>query len=126
MKFKYEAMDKTGLEVADEIEAESIIEAQAQIRQQGFFVTKITQNPKIKPKNKKWHLDQQNIFGILCWAICILFASLFLYWLFFGPKSTEPTPNPFRPMIIQEKITPQVIEYQGHTFIHDPNCKCKK
>ena len=39
--YQFEAMDKTGQEIKDEIEAESEDEAQAIIRQQGYFVTKI-------------------------------------------------------------------------------------
>ena len=40
-KYQFEAMDKTGQEIKDEIDAESEDEAQAIIRQQGYFVTKI-------------------------------------------------------------------------------------
>ena len=39
--YQFEAMDKTGQEIKDEIEADSEDEAQAIIRQQGYFVTKI-------------------------------------------------------------------------------------
>ena len=39
--FQFEAMDKTGQEVRDVIEAASQEEAQATIRQRGLFVTKI-------------------------------------------------------------------------------------
>ena len=38
--FQFEAMDKTGQEVHDVIEAESQETAQATIRQRGLFVTK--------------------------------------------------------------------------------------
>ena len=40
--FKYEAMDTTGGEVKDSIDATNEEEAQQKIRQMGYFVTKIT------------------------------------------------------------------------------------
>eukprot|EP00475_Leptophrys_vorax_P020436 TRINITY_DN27963_c1_g1_i5.p1 TRINITY_DN27963_c1_g1~~TRINITY_DN27963_c1_g1_i5.p1 ORF type:complete len:360 (-),score=18.51 TRINITY_DN27963_c1_g1_i5:57-1136(-) len=46
--FQYEAMDNTGLEVKDVIEANSEQEAQAKIREKGFYVTKIAQKGKDK------------------------------------------------------------------------------
>ena len=39
--YQFEAMDKTGQEIKDQIDADSEDEAQAIIRQQGYFVTKI-------------------------------------------------------------------------------------
>ena len=51
--FQYEAMDNTGLEVKDTIEAASEQEAQSRIREKGFFVTKITE----KGKSKKTKTD---------------------------------------------------------------------
>ena len=41
--FNFEAMDSTGQEIRDQIEAPTEAEAQATIRQMGYFVTKITQ-----------------------------------------------------------------------------------
>ena len=41
--YQYEAMDNTGTEVKDSIEAGSEAEAQQKIREQGFFVTKISE-----------------------------------------------------------------------------------
>jgi type IV pilus assembly protein PilC len=46
--FQYEAMDNTGLEVKDTIEAASEQEAQSKIREKGFFVTKITEKGRAK------------------------------------------------------------------------------
>ena len=40
--FQFEAMDKTGQEIRDVIEAASQEEAQATIRQMGYFVTKLS------------------------------------------------------------------------------------
>jgi type IV pilus assembly protein PilC len=54
--FKYEAMDTSGGEVKDSVEAMSEEEAQQKIRQMGYFVTKITEvagSKKGKGKGKK-------------------------------------------------------------------------
>ena len=40
-RFQYEAMDNTGLEIKDIIEAESEQQAQAKVREKGFFVIRI-------------------------------------------------------------------------------------
>lgn len=50
--FQYEAMDSTGLEVKDTIEAGSEQEAQTKIREKGYFVTKITEKNKGKGGKK--------------------------------------------------------------------------
>lgn len=49
--FQYEAMDNTGREVKDTIDASTQEEAQQLIRQKGFFVTKISERAKAKKKN---------------------------------------------------------------------------
>lgn len=51
--YQYEAMDNTGLEVKDTIEAPSEVEAQTMIRQKGFFVTKIAEKGRGKKDAKK-------------------------------------------------------------------------
>jgi type IV pilus assembly protein PilC len=51
--FKYEAMDTSGGEVKDSIEATNEDEAQQKIRQMGYFVTKITEVQTGKAKGKK-------------------------------------------------------------------------
>jgi len=51
--FKYEAMDTSGGEVKDSIEATNEEEAQQKIRQMGYFVTKITEQASAKGKGKK-------------------------------------------------------------------------
>ena len=50
--FQYEAMDSTGLEVKDTIEAGTEDEAQTMIREKGFYVTKIREKER-KKKGKK-------------------------------------------------------------------------
>ncbi|MEZ6057746.1 MAG: type II secretion system F family protein [Planctomycetaceae bacterium] len=50
--FQYEAMDNTGLEVKDSIDAEDEDAAQTMIREKGFYVTKITEK-KAKAKKTK-------------------------------------------------------------------------
>ncbi len=49
--YQYEAMDNSGLEVKDSIDAGSEAEAQTKIREKGFFVTKITEKNKGKKKD---------------------------------------------------------------------------
>jgi len=50
--YQYEAMDNTGLEVKDTIEAPSEAEAQNIIREKGFFVTKIAEKGRSKKKKE--------------------------------------------------------------------------
>ena len=51
--FQYEAMDHTGKEVKDSIDASTQEEAQQLIRQKGFFVTKIAERAKAVKGGKK-------------------------------------------------------------------------
>src|SRR5205085_7948740 len=51
--FQYEAMDNTGREVKDTIDASTQEEAQQLIRQKGFFVTKIAERSKAAKGGKK-------------------------------------------------------------------------
>jgi type IV pilus assembly protein PilC len=51
--YRYEAMDTSGGEVKDSVEAMSEEEAQQKIRQMGYFVTKITEVAGKKGKGKK-------------------------------------------------------------------------
>jgi type IV pilus assembly protein PilC len=48
--YQYEAMDNTGLEVKDTIEAPSEQDAQTMIREKGFYVTKISEKGRRKEK----------------------------------------------------------------------------
>src|SRR3954451_18176115 len=50
--YQYEAMDHTGREVKDSIDASTQEEAQQLIRQKGFFVTKIAERTKAAKKGK--------------------------------------------------------------------------
>jgi type IV pilus assembly protein PilC len=50
--YQYEAMDNSGSEIKDSIEAESEAEAQQLIRDKGFFVTNINEQAKKKKKKK--------------------------------------------------------------------------
>ncbi len=50
--FQFEAMDNTGLEIKETIEAANEAEAQQKIRDKGFFVTKIQERAKAKKKKK--------------------------------------------------------------------------
>ncbi|NBO91614.1 MAG: type II secretion system F family protein [Planctomycetia bacterium] len=51
--YKYEAMDTSGGEVKDQVDATNEDEAQQKIRQMGYFVTKITEVASKKAKGKK-------------------------------------------------------------------------
>src|SRR6195256_582473 len=51
--FKFEAMDTTGGEVKDQVEATNEEEAQQKIRQMGYFVTKLTELAVKGKKDKK-------------------------------------------------------------------------
>src|SRR3954467_8753134 len=51
--FQYEAMDHTGREVKDTIDASTQEEAQQLIRQKGFFVTKISERAKAGAATKR-------------------------------------------------------------------------
>jgi type IV pilus assembly protein PilC len=51
--YKYEAMDTSGGEVKDSVEAMNEEEAQQKIKQMGYFVTKITEQAGTKKKGKK-------------------------------------------------------------------------
>jgi len=48
--YQYEAMDNTGAEIKNTIEAESEAEAQQLIREKGYFITKIAEQKKAKKK----------------------------------------------------------------------------
>src|SRR5258707_7945717 len=50
--YQFEAMDQTGKEVKDTIDASTQEEAQQLIRQKGFFVTKIAERTKAAKKGK--------------------------------------------------------------------------
>src|SRR5262252_2012765 len=50
--YKFEAMDSTGSEVKDQVDALSEEEAQQKIKQMGYFVTKITEMSGGKKKQK--------------------------------------------------------------------------
>lgn len=56
--FQYEAMDNTGLEIKETIEAPSEQEAQQMIREKGFFVTKIMEKSSRKKKDDKGKTKQ--------------------------------------------------------------------
>ncbi|MDA1013113.1 MAG: type II secretion system F family protein [Planctomycetota bacterium] len=56
--YQYEAMDNTGTEVKDTVTAESEVEAQQAIRDQGLFVTKIQE--RVKKGKKKPAKKQQS------------------------------------------------------------------
>ena len=62
--FQFEAMDSTGQEIRDQIEATSQEEAQATIRQMGYFVTKIAVKKAKKQKDDKAKDKKKRGFAI--------------------------------------------------------------
>jgi type IV pilus assembly protein PilC len=62
--YQFEAMDSTGQEIKDVIEAPTEAEAQATIRQMGYFVTKITVKKERKKKEAKAGGKKQRGFAI--------------------------------------------------------------
>ena len=73
--FKFEAMDTTGAEVKDAVEAPTEEEAQQKIKQMGYFVTKITQisGKAKKGKKKKGQRKKRKTFtigGVSTKALC--------------------------------------------------------
>jgi type IV pilus assembly protein PilC len=62
--YQFEAMDSTGQEIKDVIEAPTEAEAQATIRQMGYFVTKITVKKERKKKEAKTGGKKQRGFAI--------------------------------------------------------------
>lgn len=65
--FQYEAMDSTGLEVKDTIDAPSEAEAQTMIREKGFYVTKIREKERKKKQKSteaKGKNDKQKAFTL--------------------------------------------------------------
>jgi type IV pilus assembly protein PilC len=72
--FKYEAMDTSGGEVKDSVEAQSEEEAQQKIKQMGYFITKITEvaakKGKKKADKKKKKGGTFTIGGVSSKALC--------------------------------------------------------
>src|SRR5215475_11629988 len=62
--FQFEAMDSTGQEIKDVIEAPTEAEAQATIRQMGYFVTKISVKKERKKKAEKATNKKPRSFAI--------------------------------------------------------------
>ncbi|MSR31498.1 MAG: type II secretion system F family protein [Gemmataceae bacterium] len=62
--YKFEAMDTTGTEVKDSVDAATEEEAQQKIRQMGYFVTKITEFAAKKGKEKKKGKKKKRTFSI--------------------------------------------------------------
>ncbi|HWL10750.1 MAG TPA: type II secretion system F family protein [Planctomicrobium sp.] len=61
--FQYEAMDNTGLEIKETIEAPSEADAQQMIREKGFFVTKISEKTQRKKKGDKTKANAKQVAG---------------------------------------------------------------
>ena len=62
--FQFEAMDATGQEIRDEIEADSEDDAQTQIRDMGYFVTKINVKKGRKTGGQKTVQGKKRSFAV--------------------------------------------------------------
>ena len=62
--FQFEAMDATGQEIRDEIDAETEDDAQTQIREMGYFVTKINVKKGRKSAGKKADEGKKRSFAV--------------------------------------------------------------
>ena len=126
MIFRYEAMDASGQEVVDRIEANSPEDAQTKIRQLGLFVTKVASiSPvKITPKNAVATVDADKsqfariVITILAIILTASFVTMLLITVMANPVKTPQTES--KPVAIEK------IELNGHHYLHDPNCSCKK
>ena len=86
MLYKYEAMDKTGQEIRDEIEAPSQESAQAMIRQLGYFVTKITVATKIQPQPNRVPNHWTDTLTIwLCFGSLLVCLAIMLWTIWCSP-----------------------------------------
>ena len=79
--FQYEAMDSTGLEVKDTIEAPTESEAQTLIREKGFYVTKIREKERKKKAKSSGNKGGENkkaftIGGVKAKKLCTFTRSL--------------------------------------------------
>ena len=91
MLFHYEAMDNTGLEVKDVIEADSKEEATARVRQKGFFVTKIrenTYNDQVKALRRASIVStvvRKDVFSpdVMCWGFIMFIFGVIVGALLF-------------------------------------------
>ncbi|MGB7345494.1 MAG: type II secretion system F family protein, partial [Pirellulaceae bacterium] len=69
--YQFEAMDATGQEIRDEIDAANEEEAQTTIRQMGYFVTKISVKKQVtKAEEKKKRKGAFTIGGVKTKNIC--------------------------------------------------------
>lgn len=87
MLYKFEAMDATGLEVVDEVEATSQKEAQEIIKEMGYFVTKISKSKKTTDLAYGPELNSDSTFlnGLYvgAFAVVALEAVILFLWLMF-------------------------------------------
>jgi hypothetical protein len=91
MLFKFEAMDNVGRSFSDTIEAKNEVEAQCSIRQQGYFVTKIS---KVKPKKDNIKMVYTDALPRNYWkmAFFALFATVLVLWFMsLAAQGQEPT-----------------------------------
>src|SRR5438132_1406660 len=75
--YKYEAMDTSGGEVRDSVEAMSEEEAQQKIKQMGYFVTKITEVAGSKKGGKeKAQSLKRRITGAMIYPVVVILVAV--------------------------------------------------
>lgn len=76
--YEFEAMDATGMEIKDEIDAPNETEAQATIRQMGYFVTKIVPaNHRVFPAPESHKIEFSLDLRYIYYGGCILLGLVF-------------------------------------------------
>ena len=151
MRYQYEAMDKTGQEVKDQINATDQEDAMAQIRHLGLFVTKIASVKSGPVPRKKYFRGQKNFFihplakpfGIAL-AIFLALPVAYFFAVMMGSLNERHAaafnPPAAESMDLSRIQYAQKFEFEGHQYIrfgfrsqshdpvvHDPECpKCKK
>lgn len=82
MKYKFEAMDATGMEIKDVVEAEDEGEAMQLIRQMGYFVTKIARKNGEKETGNELLAKISSIVRERDFVYCAIIVILILMLLF--------------------------------------------
>lgn len=95
-RYRYEAMDATGLETREEIEADSEAEVSRVVRQLGLFVTKVSPIVAVKESRKKEAQESAGLTLLLGFLLGLI-AGIFIMLAFlvvFEPNGTERLPLP--------------------------------
>lgn len=111
MIYKFEAMDSTGREINDTVEADSTVDAEHKIRQMGYFVTKIA---KVKPEKDNVKVVYTDSLPHNYWKIAFfaLLAAVIVLSFISMARGQEPTLTNGGNGLFQEIA----ITYQGNDY----------